>query len=92
MVRGERPYLSDIPKVILTTLGLMIFVYIINLIIGPPANYWYLIARPVDGTLLDFFPDPPFHLIGTIPLAVLLFYVAYLPFLIKDKAITRAQS
>ena len=36
IVRGERPYLSDIPKVIGTTLGLLVAVYVINLIIGFP--------------------------------------------------------
>ena len=84
MVRNERPILSDIPKVIGVTLVLLIFVYCVNLLIGPPANYWYLVARPVEGTLMDYFPDPPLHLIGTIPLAILLFYIAYLPLQIKD--------
>ena len=85
MVRKERPILKDILKVIGVTLVLLIFVYIANLLIGPPANYWYLVARPVDGTLMDYFPDPPLHLIGTIPLAIFLFYIAYLPLQIKDK-------
>ena len=84
MVRNERPILGDIPKVIGVTLVLLIFVYCVNLLIGPPANYWYLVARPVEGTLMDYFPDPPLHLIGTIPLAILLFYIAYLPLQIKD--------
>ena len=91
IVRGERPYLSDIPKVIGTTLGLLVAVYVINLIIGPPANYWYLMDRPVDGTLLDYFPDPPLHLLGTIPLAAFLFYVAYLPLFIKDRAVKKVK-
>ena len=85
MVRKERPILKDILKVIGVTLVLLIFVYIANLLIGPPANYWYLVARPVDGTLMDYFPDPPLHLIGTIPLAIFLFYIAYLPLQIKDR-------
>ena len=85
MVRKERPILKDILKVVGVTLVLLIFVYIANLLIGPPANYWYLVARPVDGTLMDYFPDPPLHLIGTIPLAILLFYIAYLPLQIKDR-------
>jgi uncharacterized membrane protein YwaF len=85
MVNKERPILSDIPKVIGVTLVLLIFVYVANLLIGPPANYWYLVARPVEGTLMDYFPDPPLHLIGTIPLAIFLFYIAYLPLQIKDK-------
>ena len=90
MVRDERPYLSDIPKVIGITLLLLVFVYIMNLVIGPPANYWYLMDRPVDGTLLDYFPDPPLHLLETIPLAAFLFYVVYLPLFIKDKVIKKA--
>ena len=85
MVNKERPVLMDIGKVIGVTLVLLIFVYIANLLIGPPANYWYLVARPVEGTLMDYFPDPPLHLIGTIPLAILLFYIAYLPLQIKDR-------
>ena len=85
MVKRERPHLSDIPKVIGITLGILAIVYVINILIGPPANYWYLLERPVDGTLLDYFPDPPFHLLGTIPLAAILFYVSYLPFFIRDK-------
>jgi hypothetical integral membrane protein (TIGR02206 family) len=85
MVRKERPILKDILKVVGVTLVLLIFVYIANLLIGPPANYWYLVARPVDGTLMDYFPDPPLHLIGTIPLAIFLFYIAYLPLQIKDR-------
>ena len=85
MVRKERPILKDILKVVGVTLVLLIFVYIANLLIGPPANYWYLVDRPVEGTLMDYFPDPPLHLIGTIPLAILLFYVAYLPLQIKDR-------
>ena len=90
MVRDERPYLSDIPKVIGITLLLLVFVYIMNLVIAPPANYWYLMDRPVDGTLLVYFPDPPLHLLGTIPLAAFLFYVVYLPLFIKDKVIKKA--
>jgi len=85
MVRKERPILKDILKVVGVTLVLLIFVYIANLLIGQPANYWYLVDRPVEGTLMDYFPDPPLHLIGTIPLAILLFYIAYLPLQIKDR-------
>ena len=85
MVRKERPILKDILKVVGVTLVLLIFVYIANLLIGPPANYWYLVARPVDGTLMDYFPDPPMHLIYTIPLDILLFNIALILLQIKHK-------
>jgi hypothetical integral membrane protein (TIGR02206 family) len=92
LVYKHRPQLADVHRVIGTTFMLLVIVFVINKIIGPPANYWYLAARPVEGTLLDYFPDPPFHLIGTIPLAITLFYIAYLPFLIKDLFSKKAAS
>lgn len=84
IVKKERPYLADIPKVIITTSVLLVGVYIINLLIGPPTNFWFLMDRPDGGSLLDYFPDPPLHLIGVIPLGIFLFYVAYLPYWTKD--------
>ena len=84
IVKRDRPYLADIPKVIVTTSILLVGVYIINILMGPPANFWFLVDRPDGGSLMDYFPDPPLHLIGVIPLGIFLFYVAYLPFLISD--------
>jgi uncharacterized membrane protein YwaF len=85
VVKRDRPYLSDVPKVIVTSSILLIGVYVINVLMGPPANFWFLVDRPDGGSLLDYFPDPPMHLIGVIPLGIFLYYVAYLPFFIKDK-------
>ena len=84
IVKQDRPHLADVPKVIGTTLVLLVLVYAINLLIGPSANFWFLIDTPDGASLLDLFPDPPMHLLGTIPLGIFLFYVAYLPFQIKD--------
>jgi hypothetical integral membrane protein (TIGR02206 family) len=84
IVKQDRPYLSDIPKVIITSSILLIGVYVINVLMGPPANFWFLVDRPDGGSLMDYFPDPPMHLVGVIPLGIFLYYVAYLPFLISD--------
>jgi uncharacterized membrane protein YwaF len=53
--------------------------------LGEGANFWYLLAKPDSDTLMNFFPDPPFHILVTIPIAICLFYIIYLPFWIKDK-------
>ena len=83
---GNRPYAKDIVTVsLITTLILLPIVYVINLILGEPANFWYLIAKPEGASLMDVFPDPPYHLLVTTPLAIAVFYLIYLPYFIKDK-------
>ena len=83
---GNRPYAKDIVQVsLITALVLLPIVYVINLILGEPANFWYLIAKPEGASLMDVFPDPPYHLIVTTPLAIAVFYLIYLPYFIKDR-------
>ena len=54
------------------------------IIVGKPANFWYLMAKPDGASLMDVFPDPPYHLLYTTPLAIAVFYLIYLPYFIKD--------
>ena len=83
---GNRPYAKDIITVsLITALVLLPIVYVINLILGEPANFWYLIAKPEGASLMDVFPDPPYHLLATTPLAIAVFYLIYMPYFIKDK-------
>ena len=83
---GNRPNAKDIITVsLITALVLLPIVYAINLILGEPANFWYLIAKPEGASLMDVFPDPPYHLLVTTPLAIAVFYLIYMPYFIKDK-------
>ncbi|MDB9959070.1 TIGR02206 family membrane protein [Gammaproteobacteria bacterium] len=83
---GNRPYAKDILTVsLITAFVLLPIVYLINLILGEPANYWYLIAKPAGASLMDAFPEPPYHLLITTPLAIATFYLIYIPYAIKDK-------
>ncbi len=41
----NRPTLDSVKRVILVSVMTIGLVYVINLLIGPPANYWYLGAR-----------------------------------------------
>jgi hypothetical integral membrane protein (TIGR02206 family) len=84
---GNRPYAKDILKVsAITAFILLPIVYVINLMLGDPANFWYLMAKPDGASLMDVFPEPPLHLLVTTPLAIAVFYLIYLPYFIKDKA------
>lgn len=82
---GNRPLLRDAGLVsLITVFGLVPAVYTINLVLGDPANYWYLMKKPEGASPLDFFPAPPYHILITIPIAIITFYIIYIPFLIKD--------
>ena len=83
---GNRPYAKDIATVaLITALVLLPIVYIINLLLGEPANFWYLMSKPAGASLMDMFPEPPYHLLVTTPIAIALFYLIYLPYFIKDR-------
>ena len=86
VVLGNRPYAKDILTVTMITLFILTpIVYIINLMLGEPANYWYLMQKPAGASLMDMFPEPPFHLLYTTPIAISLFCLIYLPYFIKDR-------
>ena len=83
---GNRPYAKDIATVaLITALVLLPIVYVINLLLGEPANFWYLMSKPAGTSLMDMFPEPPYHLLVTTPIAIALFYLIYLPYFIKDR-------
>ena len=81
---NQRPYLNDVHKVIGISLVLMIFIYLANYLLGDGANFWYLNDKPGNATIMNLFPDPPYHILVTIPVAIALFYIIYMPLWIKD--------
>ena len=82
----NRPYAKDIVTVsLITALVLLPIVYGINLLLGEPANFWYLMTKPAGASLMDMFPEPPYHLIVTTPIAIAVFYLIYLPYFLKDR-------
>tara|TARA_B100001109_G_C18772493_1_gene431454 strand:- start:474 stop:992 length:519 start_codon:yes stop_codon:yes gene_type:complete len=80
----NRPTLTSVRNGIVFSLATLPVIYIINKIVGPPANYWYLGVKPVGESLLDLFPDPPMHIPVLITLGVILFYLIYSPYWIYD--------
>ena len=83
----NRPYAKDIVTVsLITALILLPITYLINYILGEPANFWYLMQKPAGASLMDAFPEPPYHLLVTTPLAILMFCLIYIPYFVKDSA------
>jgi hypothetical integral membrane protein (TIGR02206 family) len=83
---NNRPYVKDIFTVsFITACILLPITYIINIILGEPANFWYLMAKPAGASPMDIFPEPPFHLLVLVPLAISVFFLIYTPYFIKDR-------
>jgi len=81
---GYRPTHLSLYRVLGLSLIILPIMYLLNNLLGPPANYWYLGARPEGTSILDFFPDPPLHIPLVMALGVIMFFLLYLPYWIKD--------
>ncbi len=46
IIDGHRPYLKDVHRVLFVLSILLIVIYGINYLLGPPANYWYVAEKP----------------------------------------------
>ena len=84
------PDFKSYQDTIFYSIPIVLVVFSINLLINflsknTVANYMYLIEFPLGENLTRFMPDPPFHVLMFIPIALLLFSITYLPFYFKDK-------
>jgi|TARA_B100000686_G_scaffold108186_1_gene115233 hypothetical integral membrane protein (TIGR02206 family) len=82
---GNRPRLDSVKRAIMISLVVLVIIYIINLILGPPANFWYLGARPEGASIMDIMPEPPKHIPIVIGLGLIMFSLIYLPYWIYDQ-------
>ena len=81
----NRPNLDSVKKAIVVSLVVIVVIYFINSILGPPANFWYLGARPDGTSIMDLMPDPPRHIPIVITLGLIMFSIIYLPYWLYDR-------
>ena len=77
-----RPYPRSTLRVAAMTLALAAAVLLLNLLLG--TNFMYLMAKPMQPSLLDWFGPWPWYLAGLFATALLTFAVLYLPWLVID--------
>ena len=85
IIDNQRPYFRDVHRVLLVLTIFLFLMYPINYVLGPPANYWYVMEKPPGLNVTGFMRDAPFHMIDIYILAVIVCYLIYLPYFIKDK-------
>jgi hypothetical integral membrane protein (TIGR02206 family) len=84
IVEGHRPYWRSIGKVIVWTNVYMLFVGVVNALIG--SNYMFVAHKPPTASLLDVLGPWPWYLLGVEAIGLVVFLLLYLPFAIRDFA------
>ena len=80
-----RPQFKDVHRVLAVMTLFMLSMYPINYLLGAPANYWFVIEKPPGLNITDYMRDAPYHMIDIFIIAVIVCYLIYTPYLIKDK-------
>lgn len=88
LVERYRPHWKTFPRLIVGLNVYMIFVGIVNAVLG--SNYLFIVRKPDIPTLLDLMPPWPWYILWMEAGGLLICLLLYLPFAIKD-AITKSQ-
>jgi len=81
----NRPTLKSVKNGIYFSLMSLPLIYIINELLGPEANYWYLASKPEGDSIFNLLPDPPMHIPALIIIGVMLFFAIYSPYWLFDR-------
>ena len=85
VIDNQRPYLKDVAKALGVATFLLFIMYGVNYLLGPPANYWFIVEKPIGANVTSFMRPAPFHMIDIWLLAVAVCYLIYLPYYLKDR-------
>jgi hypothetical integral membrane protein (TIGR02206 family) len=82
VVEGYRPYWRTLGKVFLGSNLYMLFVGIVNVLIG--SNYLFIIHKPETASLLDVLGPWPWYLLAIEAIGAMMLLLLYLPFALRD--------
>ena len=83
IIDKQRPFLRDVVKALFYASILLLFTYFMNYILG--TNYWFLAEKPIGNNITSFMRAEPFHIIDLYMAAILICYLMYLPYYLKDR-------
>jgi hypothetical integral membrane protein (TIGR02206 family) len=86
IIDNQRPYFRDAARMLGIATIILGFMYVANYLLGPPANYWFLVEKPIGDNITSFMRAEPFHIIDLYGLAIILVYLIYLPYYLKDRS------
>ncbi|XQY91165.1 TIGR02206 family membrane protein [Metabacillus sp. HB246100] len=82
-VNGYRPNFCSVWKAFFWLNGYAALIYVINRFIG--GNYMYVVRKPVNPTMIDYFGPWPWYMIPLELVAISTFLFLYLPFFLYKK-------
>ena len=82
---NQRPYLKDVHRVLIFGTFLLGVMYVVNYLLGAPANYWFLMEKPIGDNVTAFMRPAPFHMIDIYLLAIIVCYLIYVPYFFRDR-------
>ena len=85
VIDNQRPYLKDVASALGFATILLFIMYGVNYLLGPPANYWFIVEKPIGDNVTYFMRPEPFHMIDIWLLAVVVCYLIYLPYYFQDR-------
>lgn len=87
IVEGFRPTWQSFKRVFKWTNIYMVIVFCINLVIG--SNYLFIAHKPEFPTLIDLLAPWPWYILELEVLALVICFILYIPFMLKDWAAGR---
>lgn len=85
-VHKMRPTWKSFLRAYITILALAVVAFLTNNILGPGANYLFLAAPESTPSILDILPpNYALRILVMVAAVTLMFFLSYLPWLIKDK-------
>lgn len=85
IVFNQRPYAKDILTIFGFTTLLLPLLYGLNYVLQAPANYWYLLEKPIGSNIMTPLPEAPFHMVYLYPIALLFLLLVYAPYYLYDR-------
>jgi hypothetical integral membrane protein (TIGR02206 family) len=83
VVYQMRPTWASLWKAFWALMAFFAFTALVNTLLD--ANYFWICSKPTTKSLLDYLGPWPWYILGGIGVALVHFFVAYLPFWIRDK-------
>jgi hypothetical integral membrane protein (TIGR02206 family) len=82
VVEGFRPTLGSFKRIFIWTNVYMLIIFFVNLAIG--SNYLFVANKPAFPTILDLLAPWPWYILELEAIGFAIFFLLYVPFLIKD--------
>ncbi len=91
-VHGMRPTWRSFIKAYIATVVMAVIAFVANMLIGGDANYLYMAKPEATKSILDFLPaNYALRVLFMAAAVTLLFFLSYLPWLIRDRKAKKAR-